>query len=115
MKNIMKGMRKTHSIKMDERINYLAKNLVNYSMKVKKNDKVYVHYIGEKTKDLAKAVIKEVYAVGGIPFVEYTDKSVQRQLLLNCTKEQLELMAKTDGDLMEQMDCYVGIRGPENV
>lgn len=111
----MKGMRKTHSIKMDERINYLAKNLVNYSMKVKKNDKVYVHYIGEKTKDLAKAVIKEVYAVGGIPFVEYTDKSVQRQLLLNCTKEQLELMAKTDGDLMEQMDCYVGIRGPENV
>lgn len=100
---------------MDERIKYLAKNLVNYSMKVKEGDKVYVHYIGEKTKDLARAVIKEVYKVGGIPFVEYTDKSVQRELLLNCTEEQLKIMADNDAALMEQMDCYIGIRGPENV
>ena len=75
---------------MDERIKYLAKNLVNYSMKVKENDKVYVHYIGEKTKDLARAIIKEVYAVGGIPFVEYTDKSVQRELLLKLAKTMNE-------------------------
>ncbi len=100
---------------MDTRINELAKNLVNYSMKVTTGDKVYVHYIGESTKDLARAVIKEVYRAGGVPFVEYTDKRVQRELLLNCTKEQLQLMAENDGALMDKMDCYVGIRGPENV
>ena len=46
---------------MDERIKKLAYNLVNYSVKVKEGEKVYVHYIGNDTTDLARAVIKEVY------------------------------------------------------
>lgn len=100
---------------MDERVKVLAKNLVNYSMKVEKNEKVYVHYIGETTKDLARQIIKEVYLAGGIPFPHYTDQSVQREVLLNCTKEQMELMAEIDGAEMGKMDCYVAIRGTDNV
>lgn len=99
---------------MDARIETLAKNLVNYSMKVKPNDKVYVHYIGHDTEDLARAIIKEVYAAGGIPFPHFTSQRVQREMLLHCTKEQLELMAKIDGDEMDAMDCYVAVRGTEN-
>ena len=100
---------------MDERIKKLAKSLVNYSMKVKAGDKVYVHYIGESTRDLARQVMKEVYAVGGLPFPHYTDTQVEREMLLNCSKEQLELMAEVDGKEMEAMDCYVGMRGSDNV
>lgn len=99
---------------MDERIKILANNLVNYSMKVKQGDKVFVHYTGQSTKDLARQIIKEVYAAGGVPFPFYTDPSVQREMLLNCTKEQMELMGKTDAALMEEMDCYVGVRGGDN-
>lgn len=99
---------------MDARIETLAKNLVNYSMKVKTNDKVYVHYIGHDTEDLARAIIKEVYAAGGIPFPHFTSQRVQREMLLHCTKEQLELMAKIDGEEMDAMDCYVAVRGTEN-
>lgn len=40
---------------MDERIKTLAENLVNYSCKVKQGDKVYIHYTGPSTEDLAKA------------------------------------------------------------
>ncbi len=100
---------------MDSRIKQLAENLVQYSMSVKKGDKVYVHYIGESTQDLARAIIKEVYAVGGIPFPHYHSQKVQREVLLNCTAEQLDLMAKIDGEEMEAMDCYVAIRGADNV
>lgn len=99
---------------MDARIEVLAKNLVNYSMKVKPQDKVYVHYIGHDTEDLARAIIKEVYAAGGIPFPHYTSQRVQREMLLHCTREQLELMAKLDGEQMDAMDCYVAVRGTEN-
>lgn len=99
---------------MDTRIETLAKNLVNYSMKVKQGDKVYVHYIGHDTEDLARAIIKEVYAAGGIPFPHFTSQRVQREMLLHCTKEQLELMAKIDGEEMDAMDCYVAVRGTEN-
>lgn len=100
---------------MDERIKKLADNLVNYSMDVKPGDKVYVHYIGRSTSDLARAIIKEVYKAGGIPFPHYTDNQVLRETLLHCTKEQLELMAKIDKEEMEAMDCYVAVRGSENV
>ncbi|MCR4739531.1 MAG: aminopeptidase [Lachnospiraceae bacterium] len=100
---------------MDERITKLAHNLVNYSCKVKKGDKVYIHYIGASTEDLACALVDEVYAAGGLPFPHYTGQRVQRRMMLNCNEEQLELMAKVDCLEMSNMDCYIGIRGTDNV
>lgn len=100
---------------MDSRIKQLAKNLVQYSMNVKKGDKVYVHYIGESTQDLARAIVKEVYEAGGMPFPHYTSQKMQREMLLHCSAEQLDFMAEIDGREMEGMDCYVAVRGAENV
>ena len=54
---------------MDERIKTLAKNLVGYSCGVKQGDKVYINYTGPATEDLARQLVKEVYAAGGLPFV----------------------------------------------
>ena len=36
---------------MDARIETLAKNLVNYSCKVKEGEKVYINYIGKETEN----------------------------------------------------------------
>ena len=52
---------------MDERIKTLAKNLVNYSCRVKAGDKVYINYTGPSTEDLTRQLVKEVYAAGGLP------------------------------------------------
>ncbi len=100
---------------MDERIKVLAHNLVNYSVKVKEGDKVYINYVGESTKDLAKAIIKEVYKAKGMPFAHYSSTDVQREIMMNCTEEQLKLMAEVDGLEMKNMDCYIGVRGADNV
>ncbi len=100
---------------MDERVKVLAHNLVSYSMNVKEGDKVYIHYIGDSTRELARQIIKEVYMAGGIPFPHYTDQSIQREVLLNCTEAQIKLMAEIDSAEMDQMDCYVGVRGTDNV
>lgn len=100
---------------MDSRIEKLAKNLVNYSCKVKEGDKVLIHYIGESTSSLAKELVKEVYAAGGIPFLDYTDVRLQREILLQTTKEQQELEASWDVIRMKEMDCYIGVRGSDNV
>ena len=75
----------------------------------------YIHYTGESTRQLAKELVREVYAAGGIPFVHYTDPQLQRAWLMECTKEQLELMAQVDALEMSRMDCYIGIRGSGNV
>ena len=100
---------------MDSRIKKMAEGLVNYSMNVKEGEKVYVHHFGTATAPLAKAVIKEVYKAGGIPFIHYTDNSTLREILLNCNEEQIKLMAKIDASEMNEMDCYIGIRGADNV
>lgn len=100
---------------MDERIKVLAHNLVNYSMEVKAGEKVLIEHYGPATQDLARQIVKEVYKAGGVPFVRYTDTRLQREILLNCSQEQIALMGKIDSALMSEMDCYVGIRGTDNV
>lgn len=100
---------------MDERIKKLAHNLINYSVHVNTGEKVYIHYIGDTTKELAKALIKETYNAGGIPFVHHTDTTLQREILLNCSEEQIKFMAKTDAKEMSEMDCYIAIRGTDNI
>ncbi len=100
---------------MDERTKLLAKNLVNYSCQVHKGDKVYIQYVGAETQDLARALIKEIYAVGGVPFPHYIDPRVEREMLMCCNEEQICLMAKVAAAEMQEMDCYIGVRASDNI
>lgn len=100
---------------MDARIEKLAKNLVNYSCGVKPGDKVYVQITGKETEALGRQIVREVYEAGGLPFVHVTSPRLQREQLMHCTKEQIRLMAQVDALEMSQMDCYIGVRGSENI
>ena len=100
---------------MDERIKVFAHNLIHKSIQVKPGEKVYIHYIGSSTEDLARQLIKETYAAGALPFPHYTNPRVEREMLLNCSEEQLKIMAEVDALEMSKMDCYLGIRGSDNV
>ncbi|MBQ3220261.1 MAG: aminopeptidase [Clostridia bacterium] len=98
---------------IDERVNKLAKVLVNYSCALKKGEKILIEAKGIDYM-LVNAIVKEVYAVGGFPFVEIYDNRVNRQLLLGETEELAKLKAKYDAYRMAEMDAYIGIRGGEN-
>lgn len=100
---------------MDERIRTLANSLVHYSCQVKAGDKVCIHYTGESTRALAKELVRVVCEAGGLPFIHYTDPQLQRLQIMKCTKEQLELMAEVDALEMSRMDCYIAVRGSDNV
>lgn len=47
--------------------------------------------------------------MGGLPFVWTKKPEVSRELALGATKEQQELMARIDCELMRNMDAYIGI------
>ena len=68
---------------MDKRIRTLAKNLVQNSCEIKPGEKVWINHIGNTTEDLVKALIREVYAAGALPFVHYENPRIQRELLKN--------------------------------
>jgi aminopeptidase len=100
---------------LDERIKTLAYNLVHYSVQVQEGEKVYIQYIGQDTEDFARQLIKEVYAAKGIPFIHFSDNRVLREILFHCTEDQLKLMAEVACQEMKQMDCYIGVRGSDNI
>ena len=100
---------------MDERIKTLAKQLVHHSCQLKKGEKVLISCNGVHPIPLVKALIKEIYAVEAIPFVELNTNSIERELLLGATAEQQKLMAEVDCMRMKQMDAYIGIRGEDNL
>jgi aminopeptidase len=99
---------------MDPRIRTLAHNLVNYSCKVREGEKVLINHIGPDTTLLTKAIIEEIYIVGGLPFEQNMDMRLHREMLLGATKEQIELKAKWDAGRMADMDCFIGVRGTLN-
>lgn len=100
---------------MDERIKKLAYNLVNYSCRVQKGEKVLISCSGVHPLPLVKQIIKEVYNAGGLPFMNFTTNSIDRELLMNITEEQLKIMAECDCQRMKQMDAYIGVRGEDNI
>lgn len=100
---------------MDSRIKKLSSVLVNYSVKVQPGEKVLIHYIGDEVRPLILRLIEDVYKAGGYPYVECADDKIKRAILLGATKEQLEFQYNHDLDFMKQMDCYIAVRGSDNV
>ncbi|HML69372.1 MAG TPA: aminopeptidase [Clostridia bacterium] len=97
----------------DPRILKLADGLVNFSCAVKPGENVLIQSIGGN-EDLTRALIKAVYQAGSVPFLWLEDKSLDREIMLHCTPEQLTRRAKVDASMMEQMQAFIGIRGGAN-
>ena len=99
---------------MDPRIKELSELLVNYSCDIQPGDKVLISYEGECCKNLARQLIKDVYKAGGLPYSEIRDAAITREILLNCTEEQIMFKDKCDLEQMKGMQAYIAIRAGNN-
>lgn len=99
---------------MDERLKKLAKTLVNYSCRVEKGENVLINCNGTAPIPLVKEIVKEVYKSGGLPYVEIREASIERELLMDASEEQLKLLADMDSKKMKKMDAFIGVRGDDN-
>lgn len=97
----------------DERIVKLAENIVNYSVAAKKGDKVLIEAF-DVPYPLVTELVKAVYAAGAQAFVTNIDTRVRAELLKGASDEQLKLWSKLDAEVMNNMDCYIGVRGADN-
>lgn len=98
----------------DSRLQILAKNLVGYSIDLQPGEKVLIEMIG-KERELIKCIVEEVTARGGHPFIQLTDRSVLRTVLMGATLENMQQWADIDLYRMKQMDAYIAVRASENV
>lgn len=98
----------------DPRIDQLAKQLVRYSTKTKKGDNVLIDLF-DVPEAVGIALIREVRAAKGTPFVNVHQAKISREMGRGATEDQYEIIAKNAMHQMKSMDCYIAIRGSHNV
>jgi aminopeptidase len=98
----------------DPRIETLAKNLINYSIKLQKGEKVLIENFGLQ-RELVTALVHEAYKAGGYPFVSLKDHVVNRSLLLGAEQDHFNMIADFEANVMKQMDAYIGLRSGDNI
>ena len=99
---------------MDSRIKELADLLVDYSCDVQPGENVLISYEGDCCKNLARQLIKNIYAKGGLPYAEIRDAQITREIMLECTEEQIKFKDEIDLAQMKGMQAYIAIRAGNN-
>lgn len=98
----------------DPRIETLAHNLINYSVKLQKGEKVLIENFGLQ-RELVTTLVKEAYKAGGYPFVSLKDHQVDRALMMGATEEHFSQVAEFEANVMKNMDAYIGLRSGDNI
>ena len=98
----------------DERFDRLAQLLVEYSIRLKRNETVLIE--GFDTPDeMAVALIRAVRNAGGVPFAQVYHARVNRALAIEGSDRQLTLMASHELARMKKMNAYIAVRGSHNI
>jgi aminopeptidase len=99
---------------LDPRIEELATNLLDYSVDLQAGEKILIEVTGTENQ-LAQQLVKKAYQRGAYPFIEVNDEVLNRELLQQVSKEQLQIMAAHQQQRMKEMDAYIGIRASNNI
>ena len=98
---------------LDPRVEKLAENLVRYSLKVQKGEKVLIEAF-DTDSQITVMLAKQVFAAGGYPFINLYDEKVQRALLSQGDDEYFKTLASYALTAMNDVQCYIGVRGSHN-
>jgi len=94
--------------KKDPRIEKLAKNLVDYSCKVKKGDNVIIEG-SELAKDLIITLVRYIHSKGAYPFVRLGNEQIGREVLMGVSEEYSKRLCEFTLPLFEKAQAYIGI------
>ena len=98
----------------DPRLAELAKLLVEYSIKLKPDERVLIDAF-DIPEEMTVALVRAVRDAKGVPFVQINQNRVSRELALGATQPQMELVARLSLAQMKQMDAYIAVRGSHNI
>ena len=76
---------------MDPRTKELAHKLIGYSTHLEKGERILIEISGQDAYPLAEALIEEVYAVGGYPYLRLSDAKLSRALLMGRHRRTAQL------------------------
>jgi len=98
----------------DERFDKLAKLLVEYSVRLKRNETVLIEAF-DIPDEMTSALIRAARHAGGVPFAQVYHARVNRALALEASDRQLNIMATHELARMKKMNAYIAMRGSHNI
>ena len=98
----------------DERFDKLAKLLVEYSIRLKRNETVLIEAF-DIPDEMTVALIRAARNAGGVPFAQVYRARVNRELALEASDRQLNIMASHELARMKKMNAYIAMRGSHNI
>src|SRR5712671_6781770 len=98
----------------DERFDKLAKLLVEYSIRLKRNETVLIEAF-DIPDQMTAALIRVARNAGGVPFAQVYHARVNRELALEASDRQLNIMASHELARMKKMNAYIAMRGSHNI
>jgi aminopeptidase len=98
----------------DPRFDKLATLLVEYSIRLRRNENVLVEAF-DVPDEMAIALVRAIQKAGGTPFLQVHHVRINRELALSASHRQLNLMANHELARMKKMDAYVALRGSNNI
>src|SRR4029434_1243295 len=98
----------------DARFDKLAKLLVEYSIRLKRNEAVLIEAF-DIPDEMTIALVRAVRKAGGVPFAQTYHARVNRALALEASDRQLNLIESHELARMKKMDAYIAVRGSNNV
>ncbi|MEM7673547.1 MAG: aminopeptidase [Verrucomicrobiota bacterium] len=99
---------------LDPRLPLLAKNLIGFSVNMKKGERVLID-AQDVPREIVIALIQAARAKKAIPFVNLQDQRISRELFINGSEEQFGTARKWMLEQMKSMDAYIALRGSENI
>ena len=98
----------------DARFDKLAKLLVEYSTRLKRNENVLIEAF-DVPDEMTIALVRVARKVGAIPFVQVQRARISREIALKANERQLDLAAAHELARMKKMDAYIALRGSHNI
>src|ERR1700747_3815585 len=98
----------------DARFDKLAKLLVQYSIRLKRNETVLLEAF-DIPEEMTVALIRAVRKAGGVPFAQTYQTRVNRALALEASDRKLNTVASHELARMKKMNAYIAVRGSHNI
>ncbi len=98
----------------DSRIDDLARQIVRYSTSVSRGDHVLIEAF-DVPPSISVALVRAVRAAKATPFVNIHQAKISRELGMNATGEQYDVIGRHTLKQMADMDAYIAVRGSNNI
>lgn len=99
---------------MSEKLKELASLIVNYSIRVEKDERVLITTQSLETREFVSYLIEEIYRNGGVPCLKINDPILGARLAEKNNEGRIELLKKIQENEVELFDSFINIRYATN-